>query len=100
MINRVKEFQNFGRISSIPQGLIDPDEMGKLAAPSYDQYLDKVIEELSAAAEECKAKLGLWPKDAHGSRMYKEYQARAIGARIVIEELFELKCTMRDARKK
>jgi hypothetical protein len=100
MINRVKEFQNFGRISSIPQGLIDPDEMGKLAAPSYDQYLDKVIEELSATADQYKAQLGLWPKDAHGSRMYKEYQARIVGARIVIEELFELKCTMRDAREK
>jgi hypothetical protein len=32
--------------------------------------------------------------------MYQQYLAWVVGARIVIEELFELKCTMRDARKK
>jgi hypothetical protein len=101
MTNRLREFQNFGLVSSIPQGLLDPDEMGALAlSPGYEEYLDGVIEALSASADEYKAKLGLWPKDAHGSKMYKQYQARVVGARIVIEELFELKCTMRDARKK
>jgi hypothetical protein len=100
MTNRLREFKNFGLVSSIPQGLLDPDEMGKFASPSYEEYLDEVIEALGVLAAEYKAKLGLWPKDAHDSKMYKQYLARVVGARIVIEELFELKCTMRDARKK
>jgi hypothetical protein len=99
MINRLREFQNF-EVRSIPQGLLNRDEMGKLASPEYEQYLDGVIEALGTSADEYKAKLGLWPKDAHGSKMYQLYLARVVGARTVIEELFELKCTMRDARKK
>ena len=52
MTNRLREFKNFGLISSIPQGLVDPYEMGKLASPSYEQYLNGVIQTLSATAEE------------------------------------------------
>ena len=100
MTNRLREFKNFGLISSIPQGLVDPYEMGKLASPSYEQYLNGVIQTLSATAEEYKAKLALWPSDGHQSKMYKQYEARVVGARIVIDELFDLKCTMRDAQKK
>jgi hypothetical protein len=100
MINRLREFQQY-EISSMPQGLLDPDEMGELAfSQDYEEYLDSVMVTLKTSADEFKAKLGLWPNDAHGSPMYKQYLAWVIGARIVIEELFELKCTMRDARKK
>lgn len=101
MINRLREFQNFGLVSSIPQGLLDPDEMGELArSPSYEEYLDGVMEGLKVLADEHKSKLDLWPNDAHGTPMYKEYLAKVAGARIVIEELFELKCTMRDQARK
>jgi hypothetical protein len=100
MKNRLREFQRF-EVNSIPQGLLDPDEMGELALSSaYEEYLDSVMDSLKTSADEYKAKLGLWPNDAHGSPMYRQYLAHVVGARIVSEELFELKCTMRDARKR
>jgi hypothetical protein len=100
MKNRLREFQQY-EINSMPQGLLDPDDMGgtRLLAgirgiPGRSHGLTENF------ADEFKAKLGLWPNDAHGSEMYQQYLAWVVGARIVIEELFELKCTMRDARKK
>jgi hypothetical protein len=100
MKNRLREFQQY-EINSMPQGLLDPDDMGELAfSQEYEEYLDGVMDSLKTSADEFKAKLGLWPNDAHGSAMYQQYLAWVVGARIVIEELFELKCTMRDARKK
>ena len=100
MTNRLREFQNFGLVSSIPQGLVDPEEMAEQAnTQGFEDHLDEVIEALGAQADEYKAKLGLWPNDAHESPMYLQYLARVVGSRIVIEDLFDLKCTMRDARK-
>jgi hypothetical protein len=99
MINRLKEFQNVGLTSSIPQGILDPDEMGALAfSPAYEASLDERLKNLSSLAEDLDAKILICPQSSHGSAMYKKYVARAAGTRIVIDDLFELKCSIKAQR--
>jgi hypothetical protein len=96
MINRVQEFQNIAVVSSIPEGLLDPEEMGSLGlSEEYWSYLQRVIERLSGLAADYEKRLGTWPEGQNRSVMYRSFLAKATGARTVIDELKELQFAMR-----
>jgi hypothetical protein len=96
MVNRVQAFQNIAIVSSIPEGLLDPEEMGSLGlSQEYWSYLQRVIERLSVLAADYEKKLGTWPEGQNQSAMYRSFFAKATGARTVIDELKELQFAMR-----